>query len=980
VAALLLFFAVLFTWPLAAHLRTDVLYTHEALPGYERVPLAHGDHLQLLYQYWLLGDSLREGRSLVRDPYQFRGGGPPGVFFQPSLLPLLTLLLSPLGLIAAYNVLTLLSFVAAGLSAHLLLRLETDDAWAALAGALVVALFPFRVTQLAGHANGFLSFLVPLTVYLVERTLRGARWGWWALAAGTAYFFSGAMEFHIVYHLTLFLGLYLPFRFLFPLSDWLEPRVAAAPATPAPPPLLQAGVLAGGAGIGLAAFHAADRAFDLGVPRGWAFTAAACAYLLWLLWRGLARAARSYFAPPREGFDEALGLPLAALGLLALVPVGSRAGLPQFGRATAALALALSGGLLAWRLHGAGGARLREGWRGLLAARGRRYLLLGALMGCTLAFLAVIRRFLFAPSVAGGGRRFTDVTAFSPAPADLFAPLNGSSEKLVYLGSAALLLAAAGVAAIRAIRDPRRRLLAAFFAGTFLVGTLLAVGPNLPGLPLYHLLYRTVPMFNFPRVAGRIMTVAVLGLAALVTAGLAAMRRSGRGNPLVFTLFALALLALDYHPRRAPGLATLPQGHPVYERLERECTPGEPILELPVWPGDTAWSSIYLWFATRYRHPLVNGYSPATPRDYVERVFRPLYPLDFGEVRRAQVDLLRTLGVRFVVFHEEAYPRKIGEFPFPVALANLTGSPYLETVAHEAPLWLFRLRDPVPDVEPAFAPSSPVGSLWEGEQWMAPPGVRAEDPLASGGAVAAFPAGPPVELGRRTLRRVLPTGDYRATARLLAAARSLPGLRLEIRHADTGRTLAAAELRAGAAPADGVVDLETRFSLDGPTPVAAVLVSDGSAPVRWDFLLLGFAGAPQPPATVEVEELWHMGRPVADPAASGGQAVQLTPGFHPRDWAFAGPDRILPAGRWVAALRYRAAATAAAAPGETFEVGISGAAAPLAAAPLPPAATAGYRELRLPFALARSAPVRVRVFFPGARELVLDRIAFAHAE
>ena len=61
----------------------------------------------------------------LTDPYEFRDGSPPGFLFQPSLLPLMTFLLSPLGLIASYNLLTLLSFAAAGLAAYLLLRLET---------------------------------------------------------------------------------------------------------------------------------------------------------------------------------------------------------------------------------------------------------------------------------------------------------------------------------------------------------------------------------------------------------------------------------------------------------------------------------------------------------------------------------------------------------------------------------------------------------------------------------------------------------------------------------------------------------------------------------------------------------------------------------------------------------------------------------------------------------------------------------------
>lgn len=980
VVALLLLFGLLFTRPLVRHFGTDVLYTHEAAPGYERVPLAQGDHLQLLYQFWLLGDSLREGRSLLSDPYQFRAGGPGGFFFQPSLLPLLTLLLSPLGLVAAYNCLTLLSFAASGLAVYLLLRLETADCWAALAGALVAALFPYRVTQLAGHANGFLSFLVPLYLYFFERSLRGARWRGWAFAAGAAYFFSGAMEFHIVYYLTLFLGIYLPFRFFFPLSDWLERRAPAgkARADETLPQLVAAG---GGAGLGIAVYHAADRSFHFHQPAGWIVTALVFADLSWLLWRELRNVAAAYGETWSADFPRRLALAFAPLALLALAPLGSRFAIPNFGRALGTIALAAAAIAAVSALRRLRSARFRAEAGALFSSRGQRFLLHGIFIGLTLAFLTLVRKFLFTPSVAGGGRRFWDVTAFSPGPADLLRPVNGSAEKMVYLGVAALMLAAAGAIVARRIADPRRRLLVAFFGGTFLLGTLLAVGPHLKVFPLYHLLFNAVPMFNFPRVSARILTVAVVGLAVLAAAGLAGLRACGRHNPIGFTLFALLLIVMDYQPRRTPGLTTLPLSHPVYDLLEKERTPQEAILELPIWPGDTAWSSIYLWFATRYRHPLLNGYSPATPRNYVEEIFRPLYPLDFGEMRRPQYDLLRRLGIRFIVFHEEAYPPKIGAYPFAFAAANLLASPYLEAIAYEPPLRLFRLRPEPPAGEVSFTRTSPVGSLYEGEQWLVAPGETKVDTLASGGAAALFPAGPAGPLNRVFPRRVYPTGSYRIRARFLATDSSpAPALRLTVKDAASGIVLATA---AGtpARASGGIFDLAASCTLADLTPLLVELATDGAGPARWDFLDVTFAAEPEPRLDYEVEDLWHIGRPLADPGASGGTEVQLIPGYHPRDHAFSGPDRVLPAGRWQAELRYRAA-SGPAPEEERFEVLLANRPEPLTFVALPVADSGApiWRSVSLPFALARSAPVRFRVFFNGGRELALDKITLRRTE
>ncbi len=976
VAVALLLLAIAFTWPLARHMNTDVLYTHRAHPGYERVPFAQGDHLQLLYVFWLFGDSVRDGRTPLTDHYEFRDGSPPAFFFQPSLMPLLTFLLSPLGLIASFNLLTLFSFVGAGLATHLLLRLEIEDRWAAFAGALVVALFPYRVAQLAGHAIGFLSFLIPLYLYFFERSLRATRLAGWVCAAGVTFFFAGAMEFHVVYYLTLMLGVYLPFRFLSPLSAWLQVR---DPEPTAAPDTVSAGLaLLGGAGAGCAVFLAADSMHAFGHAAGWVVSAAAGAVIGLLLWRGLTRTAARYLPAPAEGFARLCALPLAPLALLVLAPLGARLGVPYLGRAVAAVSLIGVAAACLPLLRLLPRARLQPQAAGLFSDRARRFLPHLGFICCTLGYLLVVRKLIFTSSVAGSGRRFSDVTAFSPHPIDLFAIVSTNAERVAYLGVVAALLALVGLVSVRRIADPGRRARLAFFAGTGITGALLAVGPNLDLFPLYHLLFRIVPMFNFPRVSGRILAVACVGLAVLAALGLAALRqRAGRRAGLL-TALVLVLLVADYAPKHAPGLTTLPLAHPVYERLSRERQPGETILELPIWPGESSWSSDYLWYVTRYRNLLVNGYSPATPRAYVERVFKPLYPLDFGEMRRPQYDLLKSLGIRFIVFHEEVYPQKISEFPFRVTVENLRASKYLETVAGSAPLWLFRLK-PEPPAGDEFTAGaiSPVGSLREVERWNAGSGARVEDALASGGAAISYNAGAGGVLGRPTPPRVYPAGSYRVQARFLTDPPApAPGLTLEVRQADTGQLITTAAL-----PADpgrgGVLDLEAAFTLETLDKIFVQVVTDGSAPVRWDYVLVRFAEAPEPQLSIEIEDLWHMGIPRPGSESSGGEAVELIPGYNPRDYAFSGPDRVLDAGDWVARLRFEAPVAAGSAGGERFEVTISNVERPLAAVLLPASGGVGYREVELPFRLSRPTPLRFRVHFPGQRRLVLDRITIA---
>ena len=60
---------------------------------------------------------------------------------------------------------------------------------------------------------------------------------------------------------------------------------------------------------------------------------------------------------------------------------------------------------------------------------------------------------------------------------------------------------------------------------------------------------------------------------------------------------------------------------------------------------------------------MINGYSPVVPKTYVEQVFNPLYPLDFGQLGPSEYEVLRKFNVRYIVMHEEAFPEKVSPFP-----------------------------------------------------------------------------------------------------------------------------------------------------------------------------------------------------------------------------------------------------------------------------------------------------------------------------
>jgi hypothetical protein len=145
---------------------------------------APGDHLQTSYHLWLFGDQIENGRYPWRDPYSFRPEAkqtvnpavwPYGVVFWP--------LYRVFGLVLAWNLFVLFTFVAAGLVALAWLRELGLPRGPALVGGLVFEIAPYRAVQSAGHLLGPISLLLPLSLFALERGRRGNPL-WLLLSAG----------------------------------------------------------------------------------------------------------------------------------------------------------------------------------------------------------------------------------------------------------------------------------------------------------------------------------------------------------------------------------------------------------------------------------------------------------------------------------------------------------------------------------------------------------------------------------------------------------------------------------------------------------------------------------------------------------------------------------------------------------------------------------------------------------------------------
>lgn len=140
---------------------------------------AAGDHLQLSWAFWLVGHQLERGGRPWADPYSFRPEADAPANVQGWLLGLPFWALDrAFGQVWAYDLLVLLSIVAAGALACWWLRSLGLARGAALAGGVAFALAPYVTGQRTGHLLGLIAFLLPAVLLALERR----RFVWAALA------------------------------------------------------------------------------------------------------------------------------------------------------------------------------------------------------------------------------------------------------------------------------------------------------------------------------------------------------------------------------------------------------------------------------------------------------------------------------------------------------------------------------------------------------------------------------------------------------------------------------------------------------------------------------------------------------------------------------------------------------------------------------------------------------------------------------
>ena len=437
-----------------------------------------------------------------------------------------------------------------------------------------------------------------------------------------------------------------------------------------------------------------------------------------------------------------------------------------------------------------------------------------------------------------------------------------------------------------------------------------------PVLPVYRVMYNYFPFFKYPRDPARIIFLSFLCWGIVVAFGLEGIKRhlldrkpGKRAWPGIVLAAAAAMVLWDYHPQKEIGLSRLDEGNPIYGALSRLPEKKPVALGLPMFPGDSHQSSLYEYYMTQSRVPMVNGYSPVVAKRYVEKVFWPLIDLNVGEITREDYETLLKLKVTHIVHHQELYFFKVSPFSGHLAFKNLMDSPYLKLIMTNMEQSLFEVLPPdrVADRPPVRHRES-TGIILEAEEMRHTVGKVVDDPEASMKKATQALAGPSGKTAYNAYR-FFPSGKYQAVFRVKTLKNDSPQplLYAEVVTFKGKKPVARREILGTDFRQPGNYQrFLLPFEIQKPEILEFRLYSFGKETTWTDKIVVSFAGLPLPPVIYEPLEFFrYLIKPVQDPEAVGGWALTTNPAREHPGYVVYGPYQTYPSGAYQARIRLK---------------------------------------------------------------------------
>jgi len=511
-----------------------------------------------------------------------------------------------------------------------------------------------------------------------------------------------------------------------------------------------------------------------------------------------------------------------------------------------------------------------------------------------------------------GGRPPTEVLIFTPPPFHLWSFSTEGAGREVYVGvglTLALLAGGAGFV-LRMLRPKKRNpfrlaagaLVLLAIAGVMVLSCCPRIQPG--GMRIYMLLRKLIPPYAMIRQPAKVFillpTLVAAAVAMYLPVALAAIRRP-RWVKVACAAIA-AVLLVDYRARISPAICTLDADQGAYRAVAEDArAAGEDprLLALPLWPGNSHWSSLNLYYASLYRIRMVNGYRPSLRKPYVEKVYLPFERFNAGSYPDERLDELLERDIRYLALHENAFPEKVSPFAVSHTLHALLAHPRIELMTQDGPVWAFKIVDApegacdsLPEWDYRF-PSR----LWQGERCQSTNAVVHEAADASGGRYARLP-----DSGSFAKTRSFPVPD-------------IPGLCYFVRLRGKGECVALVHAEGQPTPTRTIVsltspDTDTQWRWES----VAIPRSDSYREIRLE--LSPSMGHADIDLVVLATDRWNPTRPIDElvlPAPvffhaghtdlEAGEVV-LMPLREPADAIFYGPKLPVPAGVYAIEMAY----------------------------------------------------------------------------
>ena len=343
-----------------------------------------------------------------------------------------------------------------------------------------------------------------------------------------------------------------------------------------------------------------------------------------------------------------------------------------------------------------------------------------AVCGAVAVAIARHLRRAYAATDAAGGRTIADLRCpvwdalLDPTSVSHMAPQFFLGWGLVLAVLVAGALAAAALVRRRTGAQGRRAAGAALLLALAVLGAILLAmaqrGP-MQGIVL-RAVRKLIPPFRMVRQPIKVFCLLPTILAPLFAWGISSSPRGRYRDLRGLFLLALPLVCLIPIARSMrTGTCVLPRepsaayAAAVADARAKGETPRA--LILPIWPGDSSWSSLYQFHAAATGLRMVNGYAAVTIPDYVENVFGRFQTVTQGGLTDDDLAALARYGVNTVILHEDAFPEKVSPAPVGTTLRRLLDHPALELLAQDGPVWAWRINNvPSPRDSSQFAVGS----------------------------------------------------------------------------------------------------------------------------------------------------------------------------------------------------------------------------------------------------------------------------------